>query len=235
MRSMETERVKISDLTYDPELYPRLGPTETAGVNWYLINRYANEMRAGAEFPPINIGIIDDKSYPRHGKMIINDGVHRWKAYAKLGVKVVDVKVKHYDTELDFLKAATEPNVKHGRCIPYRDKSRLLDRFREYGLEDDEISKLILVPMDKIAELENRILKTEKGTRYLKTSVSKALEAGQITKEQAFAMRQQRIQTRTAEGMLKQLIDLVRGKALIPTEEIRRLSEELVGLLQGYF
>uniref|UniRef100_A0A6M3M3Z4 ParB/Sulfiredoxin domain-containing protein n=1 Tax=viral metagenome TaxID=1070528 RepID=A0A6M3M3Z4_9ZZZZ len=232
---METEKMKISDLTYDPELYPRLGPMETAGVNWYLINQYANEMRAGAEFPPINIGIIDDESYPRHGKMLINDGVHRWKAYAKLGVEFVDVKVKHYDTELDFLKAATEPNVKHGRSIPYRDKARLLNLFREYDLEDDEISKLILVPMDKIAELEKRILKTEKGTRYLKPSVSKALEAGQITKEEAFAIKQQHIQTRTAEGMLKQLIDIVRGKALIPTEEIKRLSEELIGLLQEYF
>ena len=232
---METEKMKISDLTYDPELYPRLGPMETAGVNWYLINQYANEMRAGAEFPPINIGIIDDESYPRHGKMLINDGVHRWKAYAKLGVEFVDVKVKHYDTELDFLKAATEPNVKHGRSIPYRDKARLLNLFREYDLEDDEISKLILVPMDKIAELEKRILNTEKGTRYLKPSVSKALEAGQITKEEAFAIKQQHIQTRTAEGMLKQLIDIVRGKALIPTEEIKRLSEELIGLLQEYF
>lgn len=232
---METENVKISDLTYDPELYPRYGPTETAGVDWYLVNRYANEMRAGASFPPINVGIIDDESYPRHGKMIINDGVHRWKAYAKLGVEFVDVKVKNYDTKLDFLRAATEPNVKHGRSIPFRDKARLLDLFRGYGLEDGEISKVILVPLDKIADLEKRILKTKNGTRYLKASVKKAMEAGQITKEEAFVMKQQRIQTRTAKGMLKQLINIVRGKALIPTEEIKTLSEELVDLLQGYF
>lgn len=232
---METEKVKISDLTYDPELYPRYGPTETAGVDWYLVNQYAHEMRAGAEFPPINVGIIDDESYPLHGKMLIEDGVHRWKAYAKLGVEFVDVKVKHYDTELDFLRAAIDPNVKHGRSIPFRDKARLLDLLRGYGLEDGEISKVILVPLDKIAELEKRILKTVSGTSYLKASISKALEAGQITKEEAFAMKQQRIQTRTAEGMLKQLIDIVRGKALIPTEEVKMLSEELVGLLQGYF
>jgi len=232
---METENVKTGDLTYDPELYPRLGPTETAGVDWYLINRYVNEMRAGAEFPHINVGIIDDESYPRHGEMIINDGVHRWKAYAKLGVEFVDVVIKHYPTELDFLRAATEPNVKHGRSIPFRDKSRLLNLFRGYGLEDDDISKIIVVPMDKIVELEKRILKTKNGTRYLKASVSKALEAGQITKEEAFAVKQQRIQTRTAKGMLKQLIDIVRGKVLIPTEEIKALSRELIILLQEYF
>ena len=232
---METEKMKTSDLTYDPELYPRYGPTETAGVDWYLVNRYTNEMKAGAVFPPIDVGIIDDESYPRHGKRIIEDGVHRWKAYSSLGVKVVDVNVKHYDTELDFLIAAIEPNVKHGRSIPFRDKSRLLVLLRGYGLEDGEISKIILVPLDKIAKLEKRILKTVNGTSYLKASISKALEAGQITKEEAFAMKQQRIQTRTAEGMLKQLIDIVRGKALIPTEEVKMLSEELVGLLRGYF
>jgi len=232
---METENVKTVDLTYDPELYPRLGPTETAGVDWYLINSYVNDMRAGAEFPPINVGIIDDESYPRHGEMIINDGVHRWKAYAKLGVDFVDVVIKHYQNELDFLRDATEPNVKHGRNIPKRDKSRLLDLFRGYGLEDYEISKIIFVPMDKIGELEKRILKTKNGTRYLKTAVFKALEAGQITKEQAFTTKQQHIQTRTVKGLLRQLIEIVRGRLLIPSEDIKALSIELIILLQEYF
>ncbi len=232
---MELIKVEIDDLIYDPELYPRYGPTATAGVDWYLINMYVNAMRAGAEFPPINVGIIDEKSYPLHGKMLINDGVHRWKAYTKLGVKSVNVVVKHYSTKIDFLRDAIDPNVKHGRNIPFRDKARLLDLLREYGLEDSEISTVILVPLDKIPNLEKRILKTEKGTRYLKASISKALEAGQITNKEAFAMKQQRIQTRTVEGMLKQLIEIIKGKALIPTEAVVTLSGELIVLLQEYF
>ena len=231
---METEKVRTANLTYDPELYPRLGPTSTAGVDWYIVSKYVDGMRAGAEFPPLNVGIIDDESYPRHGKMIINDGVHRWKAYAKLGVEFVDVVIKHYPVKIDFFRDAIEPNVRHGRSIPTRDLSRLLDLLRGYGLEDGEISGVILVPLDKIANLEKRILKTKNGTVYLKAPISKALEAGQITKEEAFAMKQQSIYTRTAEGLLKQLIDIVRGKALIRTERIRKLCEELVGLLQGY-
>lgn len=233
---MERKSVKIDELTYDPELYPRLGPTDTAGVDWYTINKYAQEMRAGANFPPIVIGIIDEKSYPRHGEMIINDGVHRWKAYKKLGLESIDVIIKHYDSKLSFFKDAIEANVTHGRNIPFRDKARLLDLLRENGLEDGVISKIILVPLDKIVDLAKRIVRTENGrTAYLKGPISKALDAGQITEEEALAVRQGRIQTRTAKGLMKQLIDIVKGKALIPSEDIKALSTELILLLQEYF
>ena len=233
---MEQKSVKIDELTYDPELYPRLHPTDTAGIGWFTVNKYAHEMRAGANFPPIIVGIIDDESYPRHGEMIINDGVHRWKAYSKLGVETIDVIVKHYATKLDFFRDAIEANVAHGRSIPFTAKARLLDLLREHGLEDGEISKIILVPMDKIMDLEKRILKLEDGKKtYVKPPVEQALEAGQLTKEEAFAVKQKRINTRTAKGLLKQLIDIVRGKVLIPSKDVKALCDELVLLLQEYF
>ena len=209
---------------------------DTAGVDWFTANRYASEMRAGANFPPIVVGIIDDESYPRHGEMIINDGVHRFRAYKKLGLKTIDVIIKHYDSELDFFRDAIEANVTHGRSISFTDKARLLDLLREYGLEDGDISKIILVPMDKIIDLEKRIIQTENGKKiYAKSQVEQALEAGQITAEEALLVRQQRIQTRTAKGLLKQLIDIVRGKLLIPSEEVKALSNELILLLEQYF
>lgn len=233
---MEKREVKIAELTYDPELYPRLHPMDTAGIGWFTVNKYAQEMRAGANFPPIVVGIIDDESYPRHGEMIINDGVHRWKAYAKLGVETVNVIVKHYETKLAFFRDAIESNVAHGRSIPFTAKARLLDLLRMQGLEDKEISRIILVPLDKITELEKRIVKTENGRKlYAKPPVEQALEAGQLTKEEAFAVKQKRINTRTAKGLLKQLIDIVRGKVLIPSEDVKALCDELVLLLQQYF
>lgn len=233
---IERKNVKITELTYDPELFPRLYPTDTAGVDWFTVNRYASEMRAGANFPPIVVGIIDDESYPRHGEMIINDGVHRFRAYKKLGLKTIDVIIKHYDSVLDFFRDAIEANVTHGRSISFTDKARLLDLLRGYGLEDGEISKVILVPMDKIIDLEKRIIQTENGRKiYAKSQVEQALEAGQITAEEALVVRQQRIQTRTAKGLLKQLIDIVRGKLLIPSEDVKSLSNELILLLQQYF
>ncbi len=233
---IERKKVKITELTYDPELFPRLYPTDTAGVDWFTANRYASEMRAGANFPPIVVGIIDDESYPRHGEMIINDGVHRFRAYKKLGLKTIDVIIKHYDSELAFFRDAIVANVTHGRSISFTDKARLLDLLREYGLEDSNISKIILVPMDKIIDLEKRIIQTENGKKiYAKSQVEQALEAGQITAEEALLVRQQRIQTRTAKGLLKQLIDIVRGKLLIPSEEVKALSNELILLLEQYF
>jgi len=103
-------------------------------------------------------------------------------------------------------------------------------------LEDGDISKIILVPMDKIIDLEKRIIQTENGRKiYAKSQVEQALEAGQITAEEALVVRQQRIQTRTAKGLLKQLIDIVRGKLLIPSEDIKALSNELILLLEQYF
>ena len=233
---IERKNVKITELTYDPELFPRLYPTDTAGVDWFTAYRYASEMRAGANFPPIVVGIIDDESYPRHGEMIINDGVHRFRAHKKLGLKTIDVIIKHYDSELAFFRDAIEANVTHGRSISFTDKARLLDLLREYGLEDGDISKIILVPMDKIIDLEKRIIQTENGRKiYAKSQVEQALEAGQITAEEALVVRQQRIQTRTAKGLLKQLIDIVRGKLLIPSEDIKALSDELILLLEQYF
>jgi len=236
-RASENKReIKTDDLTYDPELYPRLFPKDTAGIDWFTVNRYVQEMRAGAKFPPIVVGIIDDKSYPRHGEKLINDGVHRWKAYKKLGLETIEAFVKHYPSKLSFFRDSIAANVEHGRSIPFTAKARLLDLLRLNGLGDGEISKIILVPMDKIVELEKRIVKTKNGRRiYVKPIVQKAIEAGQLTPEESFRVKQERINTRTVKSLLKQLIDIVRGKVLIPSEEIKELSEELVLLLQQYF
>jgi len=229
----ERKKLDIDALIYDPELYPRLGPEETAGVSWFTVNKYAKEMQAGAIFPPIQVGIIDDEDDPRHGKLLVNDGVHRWKAYKKLGFDRVDVLITHYEDWVDFMKAAVKANVTHGRNLTFQDKARLYDIFKDAGLTENEISGLILVPMEDISKVKDRILKKDDGmTAYLKAPTAKAYSGGEITEEQAIAVRQKHISTRTAKHALKQLIDIVNGGLLVMDEELEGLCKDLLASLQ---
>ncbi len=62
----EKGKVKLTDIVYDPKIYPR----EKWNTN--TVNEYVDALRGGAEFPAITL----EKSTNR-----LLDGVHRWKAY----------------------------------------------------------------------------------------------------------------------------------------------------------
>lgn len=228
------EKILVDELTYDPELYPRMYPVDTGGISWQTVNEYAEEMRAGAKFPPINVGIIDDEGYPLHGRMLISDGVHRWKACKKIGLDSIEAEVKHYDNKVDFLIDSTIPNNRHGRDLTWGEKARLYDIFQRYGLDDANISRIILVTEDRLIDLKKRILKKNSKTKIIKSVTAKALENGEITKEEAFYAEEKHINTRRGITALKQLVNILRNNLLSRSEETDELISELKVLLAGY-
>ena len=96
--------VHVSDLTWDQFIYPRGGKSEKT------IDAYVETLAIGAQFPPIKIqrvfnypssppfskggkgGFSDqttDLPAGKHGATIILDGIHRWFAFKKSGIKKI--------------------------------------------------------------------------------------------------------------------------------------------------
>lgn len=83
---MKEELVKIVDLVFDSELYPRMK------VAWFTAYSYAQAMRSGKEFPPIIVGVLKGKRY-------VVDGWHRVEARKLLKEEYIQGMVQNYASE----------------------------------------------------------------------------------------------------------------------------------------
>ena len=135
---MSERLFSLSELTLPEEIYPRV-----RGEPWWAnVHVYAEEMKAGAKFPPILVGQIDDLK-------IVVDGYHRYLATEKLGIEVILGKLKKYESMTDLLVDAVSANNHHGIRFTPQDKAHIANLLQKHGLEPERISELIRVPFEK--------------------------------------------------------------------------------------
>ncbi len=102
------------DITFDPDIFPR------DAVDKALVQEYADALKSGAEFPPIEV--LPDKR--------IVGGVHRWHAHAEVGVQIRAVIVEPPDG-VPLVVFAAGLNAKNGkRQSPDELKRLVLDQVR---------------------------------------------------------------------------------------------------------
>ena len=85
---METGKIKVSDVVFDPDIYPR------EKWNSSTVNIYADSLQGGAKFPPLIL---------QKGTNLLLDGVHRWKSIEKYREKYEERKTQA-DTDNDRLE-----------------------------------------------------------------------------------------------------------------------------------
>ncbi len=93
----ELREVALADIRIDAAIYPR------AEVNRKRVDRYAEVMRDGVEFPPMEVEADPDDA----GKFRILDGGHRHGAYEDVGRETVSVLVVDLDGMPPLLYAAS--------------------------------------------------------------------------------------------------------------------------------
>ena len=104
--TMETEtgKIKVSDIVFDPKIYPREKWNSTT------VNIYADSLQGGAKFPPLIL---------QKGTNLLLDGVHRWKSIEKYREKYEERKAQA-DTDNDRLEdwalPQDEVEVEYPRC-----------------------------------------------------------------------------------------------------------------------
>jgi len=115
MNAARTILVNVEDLVLDHEYQSRFSLDQGA------VKKYAEAMKAGAEFPPITIGKVN-------GAPVVIDGWHRVTAARKIGRTTLPaILVENPEHELGWL--AAEANLKHG--VPLK-RGELRNVFRAY-------------------------------------------------------------------------------------------------------
>ena len=106
--------VDVERITRDPALQVR------AGTDPALVRRYANEMKAGARFPPVELAETED------GTLLLVEGWHRLEAaHIVNGQKTVEA-TKRAMSRQEATGWASMANLTHGKQLAEKDKRRAL-------------------------------------------------------------------------------------------------------------
>jgi hypothetical protein len=209
--------IKISDLIFDKELYPRIT------TDWFTVYSYTQMMRAGAVFPPIKVGLLE-------GLLYVVDGWHRSHARLALKEEYIQGTIKKYTDRKTLFVDAVEANIIHGRQLSSQEKVRIISLLQIYQIAPERISEIVRVPLDKIARFEVRAIKDNFGNIiYLKGLTSKLgspLDLSNVD-QSSFA-------TYSLHQALRQLIAVLEA-GIFPTDdkESKVLASHLLELLQS--
>ena len=129
------KEIPLELITTEQGIYPRMRTKKET------VERYADAMEEGAEFPPIVV-------FEKGGKYVLLDGFHRKEAAEKIGrikIKAEILDIDPNDT-LALLREAIKRNLEHGLPLTKQDLIRMSWTFYENGMPVKEISKLFKTP-----------------------------------------------------------------------------------------
>jgi len=213
---VKTQIVKIGDLIFDGNLYPRMK------VGWLTAYQYAQAMKAGSVFPPILVGKYERKLY-------VVDGWHRVKAKEILGEEFIQATIKEYTSERDIFLDAIKANVAHGRPLSVQEKVRLINKLEEMNFTREQISEIVFVPADMVEKLRVRTIIGPNGKPiYLKSVVAKSM----TDSTEASEVDMDKFSVRTVKDLLSQMIALLEA-GIYPFEDegVKELTVKLYALL----
>ena len=135
------DRIKVSELLLDYELYPR------ERIEPFNVTQMVEALKAGRELPPI---VVDRKSHR------VVDGFHRLRAYQKLyGLDAeIPVEVRDYKDDAQMFADAVRLNANHGRQLSTYDRARCIARAESLKLEPAVISSILNMTLGRIADMK---------------------------------------------------------------------------------
>jgi ParB-like chromosome segregation protein Spo0J len=209
--------VKVSELVFDSELYPR------NKVSWLTAYSYSQAMRAGEVFPPIRVGLFQGKKY-------VVDGWHRVEAKRLLGEEYVEAVVKRYSAFKDMFVDAVKYNISHGRALSVQEKARIIHKLEELQFSPVEISQIVKVPVDKIEVFKIRVVYGPNGKPVVLKSVVAKVKVPEEVKVQ---VDQDKLSVRDAYSLLSQLAELLEAGAINFSEDdrLKELAVKIYRLL----
>lgn len=166
------DRIKVSELLLDYELYPR------ERIEPFNVTQMIEALKAGRELPPI---VVDRKSHR------VVDGFHRVRAYQKLyGLDAeIPVDLKDYEDDSKMFYSAVSLNANHGRQLSSYDQARCIAKAETFKLEPEAISAALNMTLQRIAEMKVERFATYKmEPRALKRTTAH-LAGKELTDEEA--------------------------------------------------
>ena len=192
---MVSERLfTIAELETPENIY-----TRARGSPWWAhVHAYAEEMKAGAKFPPIMVGEYE-------GRLIVVDGYHRVGACKELKIEFINGSIKKYGSIKALVEDSVRANNHHGIRYTPQDKAHIARMLEEYGLQRDAVAELVRVPVDKLEYFTVRNI----NGKTLKAPLARLVREGKLTLEEAAEVNQERLSTMTLDDVLVQLINFL--------------------------
>lgn len=132
---VEVRRIPLAAIIVDPAVQQR-----AAGTSRAIVSEYAEAMRDGVTFPPIDV--FEDEG----GTLYLSNGFHRWDAQRSAHPEMNEIECTvHPGNRDDALLFACRANAQHGLRRRRSDKVKavttLLDSERWSGWSDREIAR----------------------------------------------------------------------------------------------
>lgn len=154
---MVTKKIDINRIAVKDEIQQRIG------LNEDCTNEYAEEIRNGANFPPLIV-------YDDGEKLLLADGFHRLAANLQAGVETVEATI-YKGTEREATLHAVAANAAHGLRRTNADKKvavTTLLKDEEWGKwSDGQIAKNCRVSQPFVSKIRNEL--TQNGYEWSST------------------------------------------------------------------
>ena len=210
----------IEDIVFDESLYPR------HKYWWGTAYAYSEEMKAGARFPNITVGLLN-------GKHVLVDGKHRLEAYKINKETHVSVDVLSGLNEEELFLQAIKLNIAHGHTLSSYDKMKIIGKLEDMKFDMESISGIVQIPMGKLTNfIAKRITTTTFGKPQILKSAFKHLSNAKIPIEN---YEQSTISARSELSLVRQLIQVFSNEAFPKKDhEFVERVEELHMLLEEW-
>ena len=222
MARSKIKKVRIADIVFDLDLYPRVAHY------WQTSYQYKEEMLSGARFPPITLALLDNK-------LILVDGKHRLEAVKSLKQEFIEADILEGLDRKQIYLEAIKRNIAHGQKLSPFEKRKAILKLRELKLSPSEISRLIQVPESNLQHfVGQRLISSTTGEEIIGKSGVKHL-AGKTfsgSKLREIEVYQLPINFRNQVDLLDRVIELFESgmidkKNIAVLERIERLTNLL--------
>jgi len=205
--------LKISDLTLDLDLYPRI---KTA---WLTVYQYAEAMKAGSVFPAVTVGKLK-------GKLFLVDGWHRVEARKLLKEEYIEAIVKQYEGKREMFVDAVRLNSVHGRRLSVQEMVRIMYKLEKWHFEPEKIAEIIKVPVDKIEMFRVRTIIGPNGKPLFLKAITAKAGIDQSVNQGLFNVS-------SVANLLEQLVLMLENEMLVlDDEKVKELAIKVYSLLQ---
>jgi len=133
----QTKLVKIADLLFDWDLYPR------KEVDKQVVRNYARALQSGSIFPPIKVGLFN-------GQKIIVDGFHRAESRILLKIDYIDCAIQPFQSEAELFAEAVRLNSSHGKTFTEVETRASIRRLQRYNFNAKDIVSIVHMPASAI-------------------------------------------------------------------------------------
>lgn len=214
---MPSERLRLSELTEDPGIYPR------GSVSDVRVDDLAYALDAGAVLPPLVIDAATRK---------IVDGVHRARACRKrLGADAaVLCDVRDFADDAEMLLESARLNAGHGLPLGRNDQRVVTIRARQLGAGDAVIAAALGVTPQRLALIAIRVARSDAGPVPLKRG-AEHLSQSYLSGDQVAELK--RMRGAPAAAKARELAGLIRtGIAPVSTDpDLRAALRELAAVI----